>query len=144
MNDVSGKMSSVVVSMFTSMFTVNTLYTYSSQKELWVAIFIVIELFIIVLQRLVTKCCYSRAQENDIDQTTLYRFTVILHLTVTFIIVKLVLDIFSFLIAITILEWYDYINILSVVLFFIMVIFARLELPNFDNPGPASTAVCLT
>lgn len=125
--DVGTKMSSVIVSVFTSMFTVSTLYQISNQQELWVAIFIVVELFVLVLQKLLTKCCYTRYEENDVDTVTLYRFTVILHLTLSFVIVKLVMDIFTFLIAITFMEWFDYVNILSVVLFFTMVIFARLE-----------------
>ena len=127
MNDVSTRLTSVIVSVFTSMFTVSTLYTISDQKELWVAIFIVLKLFVIVLQRIVSRCCYSRAEAKDIDKMTIYRFTMILDTTITFVIVKLVMDIFTFLMAITPMAWYDTVNIANYVLFFTMVIFARLE-----------------
>lgn len=127
MENVSAKMTSIVVSVFSSAITLGTLYNISSQKELWLAILLVFALYTIVLQRMIGKCCYSRAEENDIDKKTLFQFTESLHLTVTIILVKLVVDVFSFLIAITPMEWYDYVNIMLVVLFFVMVIFARLD-----------------
>lgn len=126
-NEAGNDMSSIIVSVATSMFTVNMLYTISEQKQLWIAIFLVLELFVLVLQRVIAKCCYTRAEENDIDKMTLYRITVIIHLTITFIIIKLVMDIFSFLIAITYMESFDYINIGAVVLSFVMVILVHLK-----------------
>lgn len=120
-------MTGVIVSVFTSAFTLSILYQVSTQRELWVAIFLVVELFVLVLRQLITKCCYTRYEKNDIDQATLYRFTVILHLTVTFVLVKLLMDIFTFLMAVTPMRWFDYVNIGTVALLFVLVIFARLE-----------------
>lgn len=124
---LSGKMTGVIVSVFTSAFTLSILYQISTQRELWVAIFLVIELFVLVLRQLISKCCYTRFEKNDIDQATLYRFTVILHLTITFVLVKLLMDIFTFLMAVTPMLWFDYVNIGTVALLFVLVIFARLE-----------------
>lgn len=124
---ISGKMTGVIVSVFTSAFTLSILYQVSTQRELWVAIFLVVELFVLVLRQLITKCCYTRYEKNDIDQATLYRFTVILHLTITFVLVKLLMDIFTFLMAVTPMRWFDFVNIGTVALLFVLVIFARLE-----------------
>lgn len=120
-------MTGVIVSVFTTIFTLSILYSISSERLLWVAIFIVLKLFVLILQRLISKCCYSRVEKNDVDKTTLERFTVILDMTITFVLVKLVMDIFTFLMAINTMAWYDYVNIGGVVLFFVLVIFARLE-----------------
>jgi hypothetical protein len=127
MEHVSAKMMSIVVSVLSSAITLNTFYNYSSQKELWLAILLVLVLYIIVLQRMIGKCCYSRAEEHDIDKQTLFRFTETLHMTTTIVLVKLVMDVFSYLIAITPMEWYDYLILLFIVVFFVMVIFARLD-----------------
>lgn len=124
---LTSKMTGVIVSVFTTTFTLSILYSISSERLLWVAIFIVFKLFVLILQRLISKCCYSRAETNDVDKTTLHRFTVILDLTVTFVLVKLVMDMFTFLMAVNTMAWYDYVNIGGVVLFFVLVIFARLE-----------------
>ena len=127
MENVSAKMTSIVVSVFSTAITLNTLYNISTQKELWLAILLVVALYTIVLQRMIGKCCYGRAEENDIDKKTVFQFTETLHLTTTIVLIRLVMDVLSFFMAITSMEWYDYVNIIQVVLFFVLVIFARLE-----------------
>lgn len=124
---ISGKMTSVIVTIFTTAFTLQTLYTISTQRELWVAIFAVLLVFVFVLQRLIAKCCYGRAEQNDVDKMTLYRATVILQLTVSFVIVKIIMDIANFLMAISVMHWQDYVNILTAVIVFVLAIFSRLE-----------------
>jgi hypothetical protein len=124
---IGSRMTSAVVSIFTSAFTITTLYQISTQRELWIAIFLEVELLFLALQQVVAKCIYSREEVNDVDKVTIFRFTTILHMTVLFVLVKLATDIFSFLIATTVMRWFDYVNILTTVVFFIIVIFARLE-----------------
>lgn len=123
----SNKFVSPIVSVFISLFTVSALYTISNQKELWVLVFLVIALIVVVLEKTITNCCYRREEWKDVDTLTVIQFATILKLTIGFIILKLITDIFLFFIAVTIMLWLDYVNILSVVVGFILFIFARLE-----------------
>ncbi len=120
-------MSSYIVSVFTSFFTVTTLYTISTQREIWIAIFLVAELFLTGIESAITKFCYTREEQKDVDRETVVRFTEILHLTIRFVVVKLFMDIATYRMAITVLQWYDYVNILVTIVAFVLVIFARIE-----------------
>ncbi len=124
---ISGRLEGIVVSVFTSAFALSLLYRKSSARDLWLAIFLVIQIFVLIVQRVLNKCCYTRAETNDVDKTTLHRLVVIIQLTVRFVIVKLVMDIFTFQMAITHMNWQAYVNVGTVVISFVLAIFARIE-----------------
>lgn len=124
----SAKLMSVIVSIFTSAFTLTLLYNFCTQKEIWFAIFVYLDAYIRALQTIITKCCYTRQEENDVDRVTLFDLTVVMQITITFVTVNLLLDILTFFISITHMKWYDYINIIADVIFFIIVLIRRIAL----------------
>lgn len=123
----SNKMTGAIVSAFTSIFTVQVLYSISAQRELWIAIFTVSGAVVVGLEKAISKCFYRRDEQQDAGRLAIIRFTTILRLTISFVIIKLVMDLIFFLMAINIMQWYHYVNILVILLFFAVVILAHLE-----------------
>ena len=123
----SSKMIAIIVSIVTSGFTINLLYDRSGQKCFWLGAFVVIYVFIQILQAAIHKCCYTREEREDIDKLTIDHLFVIINFTLVFVIVTLLLDITRFFIAITHNKWYDYVNILAFVIGFTLFIFPHTE-----------------
>lgn len=123
----SNKMTGAIVSAFTSIFTVQVLYSISAQRELWIAIFTVSGAVVVGLEKAISKCFYRRDEQQDAGRLAIIRFTTILRLTISFVIIKLVMDLIFFLMAINIMNWYHYVNIVMILLFFAVVILAHLE-----------------
>jgi hypothetical protein len=123
----SNKMTGAIVSAFTSVFTVQVLYSISAQRELWVAIFAVSGAVVVGLEKAISKCFYRRDEQEDAGRLAIVRFTTILRLTISFVIIKLVMDLIFFLIAINVMKWYHYVNIVMILVFFAVVILAHLD-----------------
>lgn len=123
----SNKMISIVVSIFTSGFTVNLLYDKSGQKGFWPCALLLLYTYVQILEAVIIKWFYTRQEANDIDKQTIHQIFLIVDLTIVFITVAIILDIAKFFIAITCMKWYDYINILAYMVGFTLFIF-----PKFD------------
>lgn len=124
----SEKMMSIIVSIFGTIFAVNLLYEYSDQKGLWIVIVFLFDIFAQVLEIIIASCCFTRHEASDIDKVTLDRLILVLRFIISFVMVRLVLDLVIFLMAVTNMVWYDYVNITAVALIFMLVIIARINI----------------
>lgn len=114
------------MTLVTTLLTVALLYSISNLKELWVALFVAFAVGLLFAKKLISACCYEDFEKQDLDQRTIFQFLDFALMTCVFIISKILIDIFSFLAAITVLEWYDFINIIAIIFFFVFVILFKL------------------
>jgi len=121
-------MISIVVSIVTSSFTINLLYEYSGQKGFWICAFALAYVYVQLFAALIDKCFYTRREAQDIDKVTLQLLIGIVTLTIMFVLVTLLLDVVKFFMAITPMQWYDYVNILAFMLGFALFIFPHIDL----------------
>lgn len=125
---VGNKLTGAIVSIFTSVFTVQALYTISAQRELWIAIFLVAGAVVVGLEKAISKSCYRREEQEDVDRLTVVRFAAVLRMTISFVVIKLFMDLALFQMAIERLAWYHYVLIMMNLIFFAIVILSHLEL----------------
>lgn len=125
---IGNSITGAIVSIFTSVFTVQLLYTISAQRELWIAIFAVAGVVVVGTEKAIGKCFYKRNEQSDVDRLKVTQVAGVLRLTITFVMIRLVMDLILFLVAITTMKWYHYINIMMILLFFAIVIISNLEI----------------
>jgi len=125
----AGRMMSIVISVFASIFAINLLYAYTSLKGIWIAIVLIADEWAQIFQKtILAKGCFTRHEANDTDKVTLDQIITLIRLIISFVTVALALDVVKFLMAITHMVWYDYINIIVGALTFMLVLLARLKI----------------
>lgn len=124
---INSKMIQIIVSTFASVFTVNLLYDISNQKGLWITIFFILDVFSHVVETVLIKCFFTRHERHDTDSSTLVIIITVIRMTITFVLTRLFLDVTLFLIAVTRMKWYDYVNVTLVALAFMLVLFTRIK-----------------
>jgi hypothetical protein len=117
----------ILLSLFTSLFAVTVLYSYSSQREIWFALFLCGALVLYWLEQMARD---SDAIRNRERKTALVNILGLLGLMLSFIIFKLLFDIFSAIMAGTVLSWHAMVHILIVIVFFAIVIYSKWEQPQ--------------
>lgn len=117
----------LITSALASLFAVQNLYNIANQKELWIAVFAVLDVIVYCVKRLVTRLLYSEEEKDDIDNQTLLKFLRFIHMTIVFIVMKLVFDIFSFLMGTNVMYWYNYIEVFALLMTILFVIMSKLE-----------------
>lgn len=113
--------------LFTSIFVVGLLYAFASQKELWVLVFGVIDVFLLAIKKLVAKHYYTKLERDDIDALVVMQFFRLLHTTVIFVITKIFYDIVTFLVLTSTMYWYNYIDVIMPVVIFGYVVFTSVQ-----------------
>jgi len=116
----------LISSVFTSLFAVGLLYAWVSQKELWVLVFAVIDALLMALRKLVAKHFYTKLERDDIDSQTTMQFLRVAHVTVMFIITKILYDIVTFLVLTSTMYWYNFIDVLVLFVFFAYIFYKNL------------------
>lgn len=118
--------SALVVSWISSFFALYMLYNVTSQGLLWLVVVLVIDLIFMQLKRLVSRRLYSRMEEEDVDQQSAMQFFRLVHLILIFIATRIAVDIVLVAVYSSTLYWYQWLNILLVVVFMFLVIYSVL------------------
>lgn len=118
--------SALVVSWISSFFALYMLYNVTSQGLLWLVVVLVIDLIFMQLKRLVSRRLYSRMEEEDVDQQSAMQFFRLVHLVLIFIATRIAVDIVLVAVYSSTLYWYQWLNILLVVVFMFLVIYSVL------------------
>ena len=117
----------LVSSIFTSLFTVTILYSISTPKDLWILVFLVIDTTFTVIRTIISKYYFSQIEIDDLDKLIIIQFFRFIHTTLSLMLIKILLDIMTFIVLTSIMYWYDYLNIGMVVLCFLFVMFSKLK-----------------
>jgi hypothetical protein len=117
----------ILLSLFTSLFAVTVLYAYSSQREIWLALFLCAALVMWWLQQTAQDSDWIRNRER---KAALVATLSLLGLMLSFIIFKLLFDIFSAVTASSELSWHAIVHIMIIVVFFAIVIYSKWEQPQ--------------
>lgn len=117
----------MISSVFTSLFAVTLLYAVAAQREIWVAVFGVITVFIVAGKKAVAKHLYTKMERDDIDNLMVmlgFRFA---QANAMFIVTKVIFDLTAVLWFTSVMYWYDYIFVLALAFIFAFAIFTKIQ-----------------
>lgn len=117
----------LVSSIFTSMFTVTILYSISTPKDIWLLFFILVDVAVSTIKSLIAKYYFTRMESDDLDNLIIMQFFRFIHTTLILMLMKIVLDIMTFIILTSTMYWYNYVDIGLVLFCFLFVIFSKLK-----------------
>ncbi len=117
----------LVSSIFTSLFTVTILYSISTPKDLWVLVFFIIDITFTVIKTLIAKYYFSRLETDDLDNLIIMQFFRFIHTTITLMLMKILLDIMTFIVLTSTMYWYNYLDVGMFVLTAIFVVFSKIK-----------------
>ena len=126
-NTSNAKMIQIILSIFSSAFTLTLLYDYSHQKGIWIAYLLLAYGIVHSIQAFINKYCYTPQQAKDVDKVLIDQICIVLYLTIMFVLTKVILDIVTFFVALNPMQWYDYINIALPALVFMMAIVSQID-----------------
>lgn len=115
----------LISTVLTSLFAVQVLYSVSSQRELWIVVVGSLLLGMKQAQSLVAKKLYTKLERDDVDQAVVMQFFRFINTTLMFIVSRLLYDAIVLLIYTSVLYWYNYIDVLLLVMIFAFIIFSQ-------------------
>ncbi len=115
----------LLTSIFTSIFAVSVLYSIATPKDIWILVFILILTTITAIKSIISKHYFSRIESDDLDNLIIMQFFRLLHTTLILMLMKIVLDIMTFIILTSTMYWYNYIDVGMIVLSFLFVLFSK-------------------
>jgi hypothetical protein len=115
MDFTGGGVTTTLVTVATSFFTISLLYQISTQRELWLLLFLGLGLAFAAISEVMRQRAAERGWSRDVRNVLLARLLQCLQLTVMFVATLLLYDLASFIAAVAVppLQWYDYMNLLA-------------------------------
>lgn len=116
-------LTTLVGSFVASFIATDALYQISNQTELWIAVILVVDIYLVVatqfMQQIMSPA--QRGQEQEMEHVIMLKLMAFLHMTAILILIRLVVDLFRYALAVTPMAWDDYINFFNMTLFVVFV-----------------------
>jgi hypothetical protein len=116
----------LISSLFTSFFAVTLLYQYIDQKDLWIAVFLMALIIVSILESNIPKYFYDIQESNDLDNITVIRVLRFIYTTLILMSTKVVFDVATFFALTSILYFYNYIDIMALVVTTLFILFTKI------------------
>lgn len=129
-------LTSLVGSFVASFIAIDALYQISNQTELWIAVILVIDIYLVVATQFMQQIMMptQRGHEPEMEHVVLLKLMGFLHMTAILILIRLVVDLFRYALAVTPMAWDDYINFFNIMLF---IVFVSIQRAQYLFGGPS-------
>ncbi len=123
-------LTSIIGSFVASSIGTEALYQISNQTELWIAVLLVVAIYLVVATQILAQLTTPRdpREEVELEHVILLKLMSFLLMTCVMIQIRLVMDVFRYGLAVTPMAWDDYINFFN---FTIFVVFVTVQMAQY-------------
>jgi len=115
-----------------SFVSVKALYTITHQREILIAIFLLFTILLFAIRKIITDYVFPEEEkikipDRDLDEDTILQFLDFMLSIVITIIMLILADIFITILNTISFQWFEYITLFSVPIFYIFIFMPKFE-----------------